>query len=216
MSFEKALIILEDDCIPTPAAFLFFDTQIKNLNSTNVMVCGSSPENSKDMISNEVESQIASYPLIWGWATDSTSWNSLASGINRKTVPWAKIFFQIGRDLRKTKGILFFTAAVIRVNRGQLKAWDSPLALQMLIKGYKAILPTENLITNIGDDEVASHPPRSNSSHTKPSRNHGSINKQIESKIYNLRIRHILAPIKAYLEPLFFQQPKKVEIFREN
>ena len=216
MSFEIALIILEDDCIPKAGAFEFFDKQINNLDSKKVMVCGSLPQDPSNENSDAVLSQLANYPLIWGWATNRSSWNSLRAGIDRKTVPWVQILAEIGRDLSKTKGILFFAAAVIRVNRGQLKAWDSPLALHMLINDYKSILPTVNLITNTGDDEVASHPPRISLPNSKRDQNNLNINKLLESKVYDLRNRHLLSPVKAYLEPLFFWRPKKIKILRKN
>jgi hypothetical protein len=216
MSFENALIILEDDCIPKSEAFEFFDNQIKNLDSKRVMVCGTFPEHATIENSGGVMPQEAIYPLIWGWATTRPSWNVLRVGINRETVPWGQIIREIRRDPKKARGILFFTAAVIRANRGQLKAWDSPVALHMLINRLKAILPTLNLVINTGDDEVASHPPRSRVSQSKSAKKLENINENIESKIYNLRNRHLFSPIKAYLEPICFQIPKKIKILRKN
>ena len=115
---------------------------------------------------------------------------------------------------RKILILCFFLAAHIRVHRGRSKAWDCSLALGMLLKGKKALIPNLTMVTNTGRDEVASHTIRGENQDSifrKESSNPPSsiideslfctnkTDKQIQKKLYNLKIRHLLSPFKAYL-----------------
>jgi hypothetical protein len=216
MTTENALIILEDDCMPSTQAFSFFDEQIRNLNSNTLMVCGSAPKKAYIEVSNLDSTRYANYPLIWGWATNRESWDYLSLGIDRKRTPWILILRKILVTPRLALAVLFFAAANVRVKNGILNAWDSPVALEMLIKSYQCILPLESLIINNGDDPVASHPPKNQFSYSKRTRNANDVNRRIEREIYNMKIRNAFSPLKAYLEVLTLKYPKKIEFFRMN
>ena len=115
----------------------------------------------------------------------------------------------------RIKSLCFFYAAVIRVNRGKLKAWDSPVALEMLLGDYRAIISNKSLIENSGQDQSASHFSNPNStlsevvssSQIGPAsseldrtlENTQEINREIEKVIYSLKIRHIFSPLKALI-----------------
>jgi hypothetical protein len=214
MTTENALIILEDDCLPSTKAFSFFDEQIQNLNSKTLMVCGSAPKKPDNEVSNPNSTRHSNYPLIWGWATNRESWGHLAAGIKRKRTPWIQILRKILVAPRNALAVLFFAAANVRVKNGILKAWDSPIALEMLIKSYNSILPLESLIINNGNDPVASHPPKYQLSNSKRTRNSNDVNRRIEEEIYNMKNRNAFSPFKAYFEVLTLKHPKKIKFFR--
>jgi hypothetical protein len=202
--------------MPSAQAFSFFDEQIQNLNSYTLMVCGSAPKKPDNEVSNSDSTRHANYPLIWGWATNREAWGSLAAGIKRKRTPWIQILRKILVTPRNALAILFFAAANVRVKNEILKAWDSPVALEMLLKSYKSILPLESLIINNGDDPVASHPPKHQISNSGRTRNSNDVNRRIEEEIYNMKNRNAFSPLKAYLEVLTLKYPKKIEFFRGN
>ncbi len=216
MESENRLIVLEDDCIPSTQAFRFFDQQILNLNSKTVMVCGSAPKRLDNEIFRLDSTRLADYPLIWGWATDKRSWSLLVVGINRRNTPWFRIILKSLVAPRRVLALLFFAAANVRVKHGTLKAWDSPVALEMLIKSYKAILPLESLITNNGNDQVASHPPINHFLNSRQPRKSKDVNRRIEQEIYNLKSKHVFSPLKAYLQILKIKSPKKIKFFSQN
>ena len=103
---------------------------------------------------------------------------------------------------------------MIRVKRRSVKAWDSHVALSMLINGKKALIPNVTMVTNTGNDLVASNTIKvgSNSeifrtsSNLKPSST-VSFSKsdteltdlKIETSIYFMKKRHFFSPIKAKL-----------------
>jgi hypothetical protein len=214
LNFEDEVIILEDDCLPTEAAYTFFDDQSSRLTDEIVMACGTSPWPAEKSDSESRSLSISSYPLIWGWSTNSKSWYKLSKLIQNRT-PHLRVLKAILLNPSRIKILCFFYAAVIRVNRGKLKAWDSPVALEMLLSGYKAIITNKSLIQNSGQDENASHFSNPGSllsevvsqSQIGRARSHldrrlescAEIDKKIEKSIYSLKLRHIFSPIKALI-----------------
>jgi hypothetical protein len=213
-NFEDEVIILEDDCQPTEYAYEFFDNQNSRLSSQIVMACGTSPWDGKNDENDTRSLTLSSYPLIWGWSTNLESWSKIGRLIQSKT-PHLRVLKAIIQNPSKIGIICFFYAAVIRVNRGRLKAWDSPVALEMLLSGFKAIISNKSLIQNSGQDNSASHflnpgsvldeivsrsqngPSSSNLDRSLKASE--EVDRKIEKKIYFLRARHVLSPIKALM-----------------
>ena len=213
-NFESDVIILEDDCRPTKDAFEFFDSQTPRLTDEIVMACGTSPWIDEDGENNSRSLTLASYPLIWGWSTNSNSWLKIRTLIQSKT-PHGRVFKSLIHNRSGVRALCFFYAAVIRVNKGSLKAWDSPVALEMLLRGYKAIISNKTLIQNSGQDQSASHfsnpdsvlseivsrsqigPASTNLDLSLKARE--EVDRKIESDVYFLKARHIFSPIKAFM-----------------
>jgi hypothetical protein len=212
--FENEVIILEDDCLPTKDAYDFFDMQASRLSGGTVMACGTSPWGVTNPSTEADSLSLSSYPLIWGWSTNLESWSKIGRLIQSKT-PHLRVLKAIIQNPSRMKILCFFYAAVIRVNRGQLKAWDSPVALEMLLKGYKSVISNKSLIQNSGQDKNASHflNPDSVLSEIVSQSQAGpastvldqsfdiseEVDRKIEKEIYSLKVRHMLAPIKALM-----------------
>ena len=108
----------------------------------------------------------------------------------------------------------FFLASEIRVRKGKLDAWDSSLALFMLVNKYISVIPNESCITNVGSDQFASHTklvtdteliasPSERIPSTKIDVSLTSmqeIDKRIEKNIYNMKLKQLFSPLKATLE----------------
>ena len=215
MKSEDSIIVLEDDCIPSRFAFDFFDWGVSNISGNIVLVSGVAPESFQENVGTRQRSTLASYPLIWGWACTKESWEKIRKTKVNGHSP-IKIFQSIVFNPAKFAATMFFLAATLRVQKGNLNAWDSEVALEMLTSGYKAIIPNHSVIGNTGNDEFASHQMDSHSdlpsqvieySNQSP-RKEIDISKKsekitdllIEKNIYRLKSRHILSPIKALLE----------------
>lgn len=212
--FEDEVIVIEDDCLPTNNAYTFFDDQSLRISDEIVMACGTSPWQTERSNSRADSLSVSSYPLIWGWSTNSKSWFKLQTLIQTRT-PHLRVLKAILLNPSRVKILCFFYAAVIRVNRGKLKAWDSPVALEMLLSGYKAIIANKSLIQNSGQDENASHFSnpgsllsevvsqsqigRASSHLDRSLESCNEIDEKIEKSVYSLKIRHIFSPIKALI-----------------
>lgn len=206
----SSLVILEDDCIPNKHFIEFCEFGMKNISASKdiLLVSGTSPFHKGSV------STTSSYPLIWGWATDSAKWEILKTYIYSNPSP-VSIIISVLRNPSKIKSIGFFLAAKIRVNRGLLNAWDSPLALGMLTHKKRSVVPGFSMVTNIGADGVAHHSEEGLQSNSQTiiqgydddfdrnlildEKSCKSTDIEIEQKFYKMKKRQILSPIKALL-----------------
>jgi hypothetical protein len=205
-----SLIVLEDDCIPNDFAIEYFDNCVGYVNEEVVLISGSTLPNFPTKLKGYLfESK---FPLIWGWALTKQSWEKIRPDreINSKDV--VKGIF---RNPNNIIPILYFYSAVIRIQNNLLNAWDSPIALRMLIENYKSILPDCSVISNVGQDEVASHF-KSNSIRIETTvTSYGDrapamtkspskkltleLSKEIQSQIYKMKFHHVLSPVKSVI-----------------
>jgi hypothetical protein len=199
-SIENEFIILEDDCIPIQKTLNWFDEKISDLDSNLLLISGYSPA-SIARESDQIDGILCKYPMIWGWATSSNAWKFLRP---KQYSCWQLLQAFIKAERKNRLSIAFFIAAQIRVSKGKLHAWDSPLALNMLIGGYKSLIPSKSLINNVGDDSVASHTQLNqneidNGNEAKTIVLPDELERLIESQNYKLKKRHFMAPIRAIL-----------------
>jgi hypothetical protein len=211
---NPGLIVLEDDCIPNSYAFEYFDSAYSFIRGDTVMVCGRSYQSNASNFQKKFKhAGLSSYPLINGWVISNESWgliNPLQFRLDRMS-----LLDCVVRRPRKIPAIGYFLAAYIRVIRGELKAWDSILALNMLTKNLKCLVPDRTVIKVLGVDAVASNTLPDpgiesdlylNDDIQAPSGKFDfsaemseTIDSYIENQIYNVRLRHSLSPLKAFL-----------------
>ena len=157
------------------------------------------------------------YPQIWGWAT----WRDKRFEIRNLITSEKKIRF---RDLIKPN-VCFFYAGARRVQIGIIDTWDLPLSYEMITRQKICVLPDVNLVRNIGADKHAIHTteirfpmnfPIAKSSITQlPSLEEieSSIvesNVFLENKVFKIRSKHILSPLKLWLQTLWSpRKPRK-------
>jgi hypothetical protein len=147
---EDFLIVLEDDCLPSKNFFKFIDQgkQFFVENRKCLFICGTQFAPTDVTHSKWA---LSSYPLIWGWATSKEKWKTLLD-----------LLVQYEHSLRFSgEGSLseksFWHSGAKRSYQGFVDAWDLPLVHAMRKVGARALLPGENLVTNIGNDGVATH-----------------------------------------------------------
>lgn len=211
--FEDRFIVLEDDCHLTPEGFEFLDNSINILNDEICMICATSPWDLDSKSTGFQINSISSYPLISGWATTSRHWAAISTFISTPP-PYLKVVCQALKTPSKAQALCFFLAAQIRVSRGKLKAWDSSVALSMLMGNKKSIVPNITMVTNTGRDAVATHTiPKEGedeifryATKEKPSTGYSTklndcrlTDQEIEQKLYGFRVFNYLSPFKALI-----------------
>lgn len=89
------------------------------------------------------------YPLIWGWATSRNKWEEMRNGI----------IYARPRLYRKpfNKVENFWRVGTLRVRSRKIDTWDIPLVYFMLQNRKLCLTPKKNLISNLGNDQFASH-----------------------------------------------------------
>ena len=197
-SIEEFGVIIEDDLLLGTSTFEYFISNISRYRESKDVVLISGNQ----FFANQISGEWTHYPLIWGWATWQMKWSELRLGILKRPnfVDFIKISPVSG----------FWVGGALRVLRGSLDTWDIPLANYMYSKKLFCKLPIENRISNIGNDEHATHTiqnvfplnvPTSKSifdgsNLSSPShREARKIDLELNKKVFKIKLRHILLPL---------------------
>lgn len=146
---ESNLVILEDDCLPA-ADFLNFcrAALVEMQKQAQVLVaCGSQffPINDSRWI-------VSRYPIFWGWCTTRENWYILKTEMLKSESDLNNFNQTIPLHEKK-----YWTSGSRRVREGFVDTWDTLLSERMIRNEYYALFCNESLITNIGNDSVATH-----------------------------------------------------------
>ena len=204
-SNEESGLILEDDIDITDEFIEFVEAYKEVLEKDRVLMI--SGNNFAEHLTKV--NCLISYPLIWGWFTNKKSWTLMRELILRPR------FNMLPK--KKLSVIGFFIAGSIKSRYGSLDSWALPLAAGFHLNEYFCLIPGRNLVRNLGDDEYATHTVSFNDRSklkiskdridlTENSKNitHSRvIDEYLESKIYNVRKRNTLSPVKSLLQLIF-------------
>lgn len=152
-------IILEDDCIPSISFFKFCDYLLpKYANTQKVWLI--SGDNGGPILPEKYFTNsdylYTNIPLIWGWATWSDRWKKYDEELDnwKKGIIYNYSFF---------KHVNFFEKFIVsRICKGASRTkiknfWDFQLYSTMLKNNGLGVIPKNNLISNIGWGDLATH-----------------------------------------------------------
>lgn len=148
-------IILEDDCLPDKSFFRFceellekykYDTKVSHISGFNFM--------SKKELANEASYFFSQYAAIWGWASWRRAWKDYDFYI---TTWKLKSFKQ-----KIYNRFSFFQMLSIRdsfdaMYNQKMDTWDFQWWYLCLVTDTVGVVPTVNLIQNIGFNTDATH-----------------------------------------------------------
>jgi hypothetical protein len=148
-------IILEDDCLPSPQFFYFcramleqyrHDARVGTIAGTNIAASHASFPASY---------LFSRYPQAWGWATWRRSWDlydydMLKLDRFRET---GLLAAALGNRAAEKFWLKQFEA----VRSGALDTWDCQLCLTSLCQSWLNVIPSVNLVSNIGFGPDATH-----------------------------------------------------------
>lgn len=150
---EEIGAVIEDDCLPS-ADFLPWAEECLALYSHDAdlwAVCGTQFAPAQHINGTQVR---ASYPLMWGWATSQSKWESVRKSITRViqvgNVPSG--LTHLGITEKK-----YWEAGLRRSARGYLDTWDIAVTVAAMSKRLKVVLPRTSLVSNVGDGLTATH-----------------------------------------------------------
>ncbi len=154
---EEEGIILEDDCVPNQDFFVFCEQLLDYYRNDNRISIISGCNFDVDKKYALKESYFYSvFPYTWGWATWRRNWTgydynlSEWKHLNKKrflsylfndqkyTSAWEKLFNKMSKDIPSD-------------------IWDYQFFFQCFKRKQLSIVPSCNLVTNIGDGELATH-----------------------------------------------------------
>jgi hypothetical protein len=152
---RDAVIVLEDDCVPTPEFFAFADLMLERYRDdprvglvTGTRIAPPLPTDS------EVAYEFSMFPLIWGWATWRDRWSSYRHDIRG----WRREF---GLGQLVAQGGLLHAWDWYRLFNSVATehpwSWDYQLTYMLWSQHKLAAIPPVDLVRNVGFGDLASH-----------------------------------------------------------
>lgn len=199
-------VVLEDDCIPTEAFFLFAKSmEEKIINDAEIWLACGTQFAPKELINNSAI--ISRYALTWGWATSKLKWFDIKRSIFENSQSKG-----LGNDSLGFVENVYWKAGARRAYQGFTDVWDTVLVYRMQLENKYAILPPENLISNIGNDFAATH---THGNSVFLNRNVGSyfgsegifysdkVDGWLRNNLYKISLKHIVSTKIRFLLDLF-------------
>jgi hypothetical protein len=154
LAHEDGGIILEDDCVPASDFFPFCAELLERYRDTSeVMMIGGHNEFGK-WDATEASYLFSRTAPIWGWATWRRAWDRYDPAMTRWGEPETRALVRSRMSLTEYR---IFSQKFDSVYEGRLDSWGFAWTLAMLINEGVSVMPTRNLITNIGFDSEATH-----------------------------------------------------------
>ncbi|MDH5719759.1 MAG: glycosyltransferase [Spirochaetia bacterium] len=152
---EEMGIILEDDCLPNQSFFRFCEELLERYTDDEriMMVCGT---NMAETWNSEKQNyHFSIYGSIWGWASWRRAWQHYDVNINLWGNSYAK---QAIKNIFNNKKQYNYRKRVFeKVYRKNIDTWDYQWSFARMINSGLTIVPSRNLVSNIGFGENATH-----------------------------------------------------------
>lgn len=150
---EDALIVLEDDIVPTRDFFRFCDQGLEHF--ADDLSVGSLSGHSSVPLSQlgapREPLRMSNFSSSWGWATWRNRWLSFdvrATELKRPKQP---------QQLQSQSSMLFWRTIGALVARGHIDSWAYPWLFQHWQEGWFSVTPRQTLTTNAGFGPGSTH-----------------------------------------------------------
>lgn len=149
-------IILEDDCLPDPSFFPFCeqllhqykdDLRINSIAGTNVLGTWEK---------NDASYFFSVYSGIWGWATWKRAWDKYDFFVSSWGNPYIQKEYK-NRVPNEIEQNHYSNKLTQTFNKDGISWWDYQWIFSRIINGATGIIPSQNLVTNIGFGPEATH-----------------------------------------------------------
>ena len=153
---EEEGIILEDDCIPHLDFLKFCSILLDKYRDDSRVWCISAHNQNKNTSVKNVSYYFSRYSHCWGWASWRRCWNLYDPDI--KTWPEKKKEKILNNIFESTKQIQYWENIFNNIHyNSQPDTWDYQWTYLCFLNSGLTIIPTINLIKNIGFDNDATH-----------------------------------------------------------
>lgn len=149
-------IILEDDCLPDPGFFRFCQELLERYRHDQRigMIGGVNFQFGRRR--NDDSYYFSKYVHIWGWASWRDRW---AGSYDVRMAKWPRVRDEgwLADMLGDSREAAYWQGIFDRVHRGEIDTWDYQWVFANWVEARLSILPSVNMITNIGFDGNATH-----------------------------------------------------------
>jgi len=147
-------IILEDDCVPDQSFFPYCEELLRRYRTDDrIMIIGGANYGTEDR--NDTESYyFSAFPHIWGWAPSARAWKKYQRTLEVCPGKEKALLRSISRSRRFQK---HWAKVFRRVRDGRVDTWDYQWVHAIWTNKGLAIIPTVNLVCNIGWGGESTH-----------------------------------------------------------
>jgi hypothetical protein len=152
-------VILEDDCVPHSEFLPYCANLLEHYrNDTRIWCITGDNAASIKLASSHFSYGFIRYPLIWGWATWGDRWKEYLfdfdhlSDISKNNSYMLEVF-NSNKELARAKTTYWMD---IKSGKGP-NTWDAAWAFTCMVNSGLTILPSVNLVSNIGFGVDATH-----------------------------------------------------------
>lgn len=148
-------IILEDDCLPGHDFFRFTDQLLEYYESDSRigLISGTNSLGSPPGVASSYF--FSKRPGIWGWATWSRVWREYDGDIS--DWPSQRKFKLLSENLHTRPARRYWKYALNGVYKEVIDTWDIQLTYHLFKTGQVSVIPSRNLVSNIGFGPDATH-----------------------------------------------------------
>jgi hypothetical protein len=213
--------VLEDDCIPSDGFFTFVKMARKQLisNPKIALACGTQLISTDEDYSDSW--MLSRYAFHWGWCSTSESWFKSMLHLMENPPKFKECLL----SLRSPENAYWFAGAK-RAYQGYADVWDALISNYLFRERLFVLLPTINLVSNLGNDQFATHTAENNIDTwreafqfvlpTNPPIYSSSYDRKVKNEYFKIKPRHVLTTNITFLCDLIFLTRKKVLGFNER
>ena len=149
------LIVLEDDCLAEPTFFSFchqlldryqHDQRVMHISGNNFQL---------GRQRTDASYYFSKYAHCWGWATWRRAWKKF--DLRASAWPAFRDQGHLASVCDNAREVAYWSEMYDRVYEGQSQSWAFPWSLTCWMNHGLSILPSVNLVSNIGFDQQATH-----------------------------------------------------------
>jgi hypothetical protein len=154
-SLVEEAIFLEDDCLPDQTFFPFCEQMLDRYRSdSRVMHIGGTNFQGTARVGEE-SYYFSRHVHVWGWASWRRAWQHY--DVNMGAWTWARATGRVHDILSTPMERRAFTSLFDRVARGEIDTWDTQWTVACRAQNALSIVPSRNLVSNIGFRGDATH-----------------------------------------------------------
>lgn len=150
---EQEGIILEDDCLPHSSFFSYCRELLERYRNNEKVMAISGDNSIASQISPPFSYAFTNFALVWGWASWARAWKhfdfSLPCRAQRSKV--------IRHVCQTNENFEIINKTLEKIRFGEIDTWDYIWNFNIWDQQGLCLIPKENLVSNIGFGEGASH-----------------------------------------------------------
>jgi hypothetical protein len=149
---EEEGIILEDDCLPHPDFYRFCVSMLERYRQEERVMHITGDNFQGGLKHGNASYYFSGYAHIWGWATWKRAWRLY--NVNMTYEEASEIIDKHFKNYFEKK---YWKIVAQKVKSGEFNTWDYQWAFTLWKYNGLAIIPNNNLVSNIGFGESSTH-----------------------------------------------------------